>query len=117
MNEKYYIRIGEVPNDEKSIIFKNGIRIGEESGVSVYNTILNFQDGRYHIVMPSPFKEGQGRTYECLIQQVTQYRLKIGRPRKIYLVIGDEVGKGSDGEPLLRNVKVIKDITKDFYEE
>ena len=108
----YYIRIGEIPSDEKSRIHRGDAIIGEEEGVSVYNCVeIN---GFYHIVMPLPMKEGQGQTYECLIQNVTECRYKINRPSKVYLVTGDEVGKGSDNEPVIRNVRIIKDIT-DYY--
>ena len=108
----YYIRIGEIPSDEKSRIHRGDAIIGEEEGVSVYNCVeLN---GFYHIVMPLPMKEGQGNTYECLIQNVTECRYKILNPCKVYLVTGDEVGKGSDNEPVIRNVRIIKDIT-DYY--
>ena len=108
----YYIRIGEIPSDEKSRIHRGDAIIGEEEGVSVYNCVeIN---GFYHIVMPLPMKEGQGQTYECLIQNVTECRYKIANPCRVYLVTGDEVGKGSDNEPVIRNVRIIKDIT-DYY--
>lgn len=107
-----YIRIGEIPSDEKSRIHRGDAIIGEEDGVSVYDCIkLN---NKYHIVMPLPLKEGQGMTYECLIQEITQCRYEIENPRKVYLVTGDEVGKGRDNEPVIRNVRIIKDIT-DYY--
>jgi hypothetical protein len=109
---KDYIRIGEIPSDEKSRIHRGDAIIGEEYGVSVYNCVEI--DGNYHIVMPLPMKEGQGQTYECLIQNVTECRFKINDPLKVYLVTGDEVGKGSDNEPIIRNVRIIKDIT-DYY--
>lgn len=107
-----YIRIGELPKDEKSHIHRGDAIIGEEKGVSVYNCVeIN---GYYHIVMPLPFKEGQGQTYECLIQCVTQCRYKIDEPSKVYLVTGDEVGVGKDNEPLIVNVNILKDITYQF---
>ena len=61
--------------------------------------------------MPLPMKDGQGQTYECLIQNVTACRFKINNSLKVYLVTGDEMGKGSDNEPVIRNVRIIKDIT------
>lgn len=104
-----YIRIGEIPSDEKSRIHRGDDIIGEEEGVSVYNCVeIN---GFYHIVMPLPMKDGQGQTYECLIQNVTECRYKIDNPSKVYLVTGDEVGKGRDNEPVIRNVRIINDIT------
>lgn len=51
LKKKTYIRIGEIPSDEKSKIHRGDAVIGEEDGVSVYNCIkLN---DTYHIVMPS----------------------------------------------------------------
>lgn len=109
---KYYIRIGEVPENEISKIYRGDAVIGEEKGVSVYNCIkLN---NTYHIVMPLPLKEGQGMTYETLIQEITQYRYEIEFPRKVYLVTGKEIGKGHDNEPLIKNVRIIQEITKQY---
>lgn len=105
----YYIRIGEIPSDERSYTFKGENIIGKEDGVSVYDCIEN--DGKYHIVMPLPMKGGQGKTYECLIQSVTECHYKIDNPLKVYLVTGDKVGIGIDNEPVIRNVRIIKDIT------
>lgn len=110
--EKFYIRIGDIPSNEKSKIYKGDSAIGEEDGVSVYNCIkLN---NIYHIVMPLPLKEGQGITYENLIQEIAQCRHEIEKPRNVYLVSGMEVGKGNDNEPLIKNVKILKDLTGQF---
>lgn len=110
--EKTYIRIGEIPSNEKSKIHRGDSVIGEEDGVSVYNCIkLN---NAYHIVMPLPLKEGQGLTYENLIQEITQCRYEIETPRKVYLVTGKEIGKGHDNEPLIKNVIILKDLTAQF---
>lgn len=109
---KYYIRIGEIPQNETSSIYRGDNIIGKENGVSVYNCVeIN---NKYHIVMPIPLKEGQGSTYEIFIQTITQCRFKIDNPSKVYLVTGDEVGVGNDNEPTLKNIKIIKDITSDF---
>lgn len=115
MEENIYIRIGEIPKDEISHVYRGDAIIKEELGVSVYNcTIIN---DKYHIVMPLPFKEGQGYTYEALIQNVTECRYKVEEPQKVYLVSGIQVGIGSDNEPVIKNVKIIKDITNDFKQK
>lgn len=106
--EKCYIRIGEIPADEISNIYKMGVRVGRELGVSVYNAIKI--DDKWAIVLPLPIKENQGNTIECLIKQVIRDK----NSRKIYLVTGNEVGIGSDNEPLLKNIKILKDITTEF---
>lgn len=53
-------------------------------------------------------------TYEFLIQDITQCRYKIDNPRNVYLVSGIEVGKGHDNEPLIKEVKILKDLTGQF---
>lgn len=95
---KYYIRIGEEPIMGKSKKLSGGY----EDGISVYDAV-RMTDG-WHIIMPLPSTKGQGMTYEYLIQS----------NRKIYLVVGDEIGIGSDGEPIIKNMKKIKDVTKYF---
>lgn len=111
----YYIRIGEIPEDEISKIHSGDAIIGSEKGVSVYNAV-KIKD-KWHIVMPTPFKEGQGYTYECLIQNVTECRYKIDQPQKVYLVTGCEVGIGSDNEPLIKDVRVIQEITQEYLKQ
>ena len=110
--EKFYIRIGDIPSEEKSAVYNGDIVVGYEDGVSVYDCVEI--DGLYRIIMPLPLKEGQGMTYECLIQEITQCRYKIENPRNIYLVSGIEVGKGHDNEPLIKEVKILKDLTGQF---
>ena len=111
-SEKFYIRIGDIPSEEKSAVYKGDVVIGYEDGVSVYDCVET--DGLYRIVMPFPLKEGQGMTYECLIQEITQCRYEIENPRNVYLVSGIEVGKGHDNEPLIKEVKILKDLTGQF---
>lgn len=110
--EKFYIRIGDIPSEEKSAVHRGDVVVGYEDGVSVYDCVET--DGLYRIVMPFPLKEGQGMTYECLIQEITQCRYEIENPRNVYLVSGIEVGKGNDNEPLIKNVKILKDLTEQF---
>lgn len=112
---RYYIRVGEVPENETSKIYRGDTVIGEEEGVSVYNAV-KIKD-KWHIVMPTPFTMGQGDTYETLIQEVTECRFEIDRPRKVFLVTGDETGIGSDNEPLIKNVRIIQEITKQYLKQ
>lgn len=110
--KKFYIRIGEIPSDEKSAVHRGDAVVGYEDGVSVYDCVET--DGLYRIVMPLPLKEGQGMTYEGMIQEITQCRYKIAKPRNVYLVSGTEVGKGHDNEPLIKDVKILEDLTEQF---
>jgi hypothetical protein len=93
-SQKQYIRVGELPPDGKSKIrcrADNSI-IGEEEGVSVFEYI----EGR-GIVVPN---NQQARDDFLILMN------SIDKPQ--YIVIGEEIGVGSDGEPLLRDVKIIK---------
>ena len=110
--KKFYIRIGEIPSDEKSAVYRGDSVVGYEDGVSVYDCVET--DGLYRIVMPLPLKEGQGMTYEGMIQEITQCRYEIENPRNVYLVSGTEVGKGHDNEPLIKDVKILEDLTAQF---
>ena len=110
-DEKYYIRIGENPCDGYSSIYKMGIKVGKEVGVSVYKAIKI--DDKWHIVIPTPLKTNQGNTLEYLIKQVCRST----DSRKIYLVTGEEVGVGSDNEPLLKNIEIVEDLTSSFVRE
>lgn len=92
---KTYIRYGELPPDGKSKIYsRTGKIIGEEKGVSVFEYLV----GR-GIVVP----DNQNAKDDFL-------KLSNSCWQRAYLVSGDEVGIGSDGEPLLANIKVMKEI-------
>ena len=36
---KYYIRFGEIPENETSSIYLGGVKLGDEFGVSVYDAV------------------------------------------------------------------------------
>lgn len=99
---KLYIRIGEIPPNEESGIYRGDRQVGKEIGVSVYNGV--FIGNKWCIVLPSPLREGEVHTLYAL-----EWALSQGD--RAYLVTGNLVGKGSDGEPLLKNVKILEDIT------
>ena len=94
---KLYIRYGEIPPDEKSKIHNRaGEIIGEEAGVSVFEYI----EGR-GIVVP-----------DNEIARDDFFKLSNTFWKNHYLVSGEEVGIGSDGEPLINNIKIIKLLHK-----
>ena len=95
----YYIRLGNIPSDEKSKIYRNEEEIGIEEGVSVYPAFESNGD----IVIGLSLPITQTTLY-------TQQHLLEYESRPCYLVTGDCVGKGSDGEPLIKNVRIIKEI-------
>lgn len=99
-----YIRFGKIPINEKSEIYKHDKKIGEENGVSVYYSykIKN----KYHVVLPLKITKDTISTYQMFREYSNL---------NVYLVTGDFVGYGNDNEPLIKNIKILKDITKDYY--
>lgn len=112
---KLYIRFGDIPSDGKSKVWSDQMVVREEKGVSVYDSVKI--DDKWHVVMPALFKCGQGITYENLINTVSQCRYEVDYVRKVYLVVGNQIGVGDDGEPVLENVKIIEDITNQFTDQ
>ena len=99
LQDTLYLRFGEIPIYERSGIYKGDLgKIGEEIGVSCYNGVVVGDE--VFIIMPHI----QATTYYWLLEEYN--RGKTG----LYIIDGDEVGKGSDGEPLLRNVRIIRQI-------
>lgn len=104
---KRYIRFGEIPENEVSGIYCGGeVKVGEEKGVSVYDAVEI--DGEWRVVLPNPLLKEVGFDLYNFISN-TKHLVETER-RPMYLVQGDEVGKGSTNEPLLRNVKIIKEL-------
>lgn len=109
--DKYYIRFGEIPENEASGIYRGEEKVGEEKvgeekGVSVYDAVEI--DGIWRVVLPNPLLKEVGFDLYNFIQ-ATEYMYETEH-RPMYLVQGDEVGKGATNEPLLRNVKIIKKL-------
>lgn len=104
---KSYIRFGKIPIDEKSKVFYNGeYIIKEEKGVSVLD--LEYIDDNPRIVLPIIVTSG---ILNCIDGYVYDY-LNGSWKEPVYEVIGDLVGYGSDNEPLLRNVEIIRELPK-----
>lgn len=104
---KKYIRFGEIPPGEKSQEYFRDAPVKYLAGVSVYDAKL--QNGKYHIVLPNPCNE-------CTIDTIHGLLLDtiVSKSRRAYLVTGKLVGRGTDGEPLIRDINVIEDITEQF---
>lgn len=82
-----YVRFGDIPGGEQSTDYGTG---RTEAGVSVY--ACEEEDGVYYLAGAE-------------IQTVF-YLLD----RPIYLVSGERVGTGADGEPLIRDVEIEADL-------
>ena len=100
MEKLKYIRFGDIPKDELSIKWDGDNYVHAERGVSVYNC-LYVGDDIIGVVLPLPITKQALDTFTGLVRY---------DDRPCYLVTGDCVGRGSDGEPLLRNVEIVKQI-------
>ena len=81
-----YIRFGEIPNNKKSInYFSNEL----EKGISVFEI-----DNNKNILLSNL------RLISSLVNRLDT---------KAYIVTGDAIGIGNDGEPLLNDVKIIEE--------
>lgn len=94
-----YLRFGKIPENERSGIYKGDLgKVGEEQGVSCYRGVII--GDKVYIIMPH-------------VASTTYYWLVDGYNRgeiPLYIIEGEEVGEGSDLEPLLRNVKIVQEI-------
>ena len=64
------------------------------------------KDGKYHVVLPTPLSSSSLYTIQGFI---------LYDRRRVYLVDGNEVGRGTDKEPIIKNIRIIKEITKQIY--
>ncbi len=95
---KLFIRFGGIPEDERSGIFDGDRgKVGQEVGVSVYEAIES--ERGIQILMPQQNLGACATLCGCIDRM------------PVLEVIGDLVGYGSDGEPLLRNIKIIRQLT------
>ena len=93
----FYI-FGDIPEDECSSIWNNNDEvIGKEKGVSVYEAHKNI-NGTYSPVIPTNEK-----AFNDFIHHVAYFT------GNKYLVTGDLLD-GTDGEPLNKNVKILKKL-------
>lgn len=99
-DKSLYIRFGDIPINGKSKVYNGEIETGIEEGISVYPA---FKDKEGNIILGLNLPITKTSLY-------TQQHLLEYESRPCYLVTGDYVGKGSDGEPLLKNVRIIKEI-------
>lgn len=88
-----FYRFGEIPKNEKSCIWRGEEKIGEEPGVYEAHKNIN---GTYSPVLPFP-------TNEKAFNDIAYFT------GDKYLVTGDLLD-GTDGEPLIKNVKILKKL-------
>lgn len=102
-----YLRFGDIPENGKSKIWRGEECVGEEEGVSVYEIRLD-KDKHISICLPFPFHRDTLDTLTAL----TKYD-----NRPCYIVTGEYVGKGTDGEPLISNVQIEEEFPKIISDE
>ena len=109
--EKTYIRFGKIPKNEKSRIHL-GDDIRFEIGVSVWDAV-KLEDG-YHLVAPL---QGNSCAYTDFIKMAfpQEWYGDFVSQEPIYVVSGEEVGRGSDNEPLLKNIEIIEELPFDYF--
>ena len=111
-----YIRFGKIPKNERSKKGNGAIGdgyecIGYEKGVSVWNAV--FLDDGYHLVAPI---NGNACTHGDFSSMAFPDNCYGCDPEeKIYVVIGDEVGRGTDNEPLLKNIEIVEELPFDYF--
>lgn len=97
-----YIRFGEIPKDGKSKIHFGDEIAGIEPGISVWEAVK--VDNAYYPKLPENYND-------CTLSDYFYELLE--SKKKVYLVIGDRIRiNGKDNEPLLENVKIIREITQ-----
>ena len=98
-DKSLYIRFGDIPTNGKSKVYNGEIEIGIEEGISVYPAFES--NGYIAVGLSLPITQTTLHTQQHLLEYES---------RPCYLVTGDYVGKGTDGEPLIKNVRIIKEI-------
>lgn len=110
----YYLRFKHIPRSKKSKIYRSGVIMGEELGVSVFelqeiNNILRvvfpvyIENGIIKNVDSTP--EGYSNDFSMLWSEFVDGLIPA------YLVTGTEICKGSDGEPVIKDIKIIKKLS------
>lgn len=92
-----YIRFGDVPEDGRSY---NNTDDCYEDGVSVYDAEIE----------SVPSASDAGAMFVPIGPKTLQIILLAHRPT--YLVTGNKVGTGVDGEPLLRDVEIVSELER-----
>lgn len=87
--ENGFIRFGDVPKSGKSYNHRDNFF---EEGVSAYHAIF-FSDGSYKVLYHNPFEMFGAHLYSN---------------RPAYRLYGEEIGTGSDGEPVLNVNRAVK---------
>lgn len=105
-----FIRFGFIPKTKHSNIYCGDIVIGQEIGVSCYECMK--VDDKYRIIYP-PLNNRWDKSAKVLNILIKRF---LDGDTKCFLVNGTVVGRGTDNEPLLRDVKIIQELSKTDFE-
>ena len=101
-NIPVYIRYGEIPKDGKSKIYFGNEPVGQEPGISVWET---------YKINNIYFPKLPDNPTENAIEDYFDNFLHKDKDKKVYLVTGNIINcKGHNGEPLLENVVKIREL-------
>lgn len=101
-----YIRFGKLPIG-KSKIYRGDVLIGEEDGISVWECLEH--NGTYRLLVPNPCNANAMADIDSYLLRSHYYNSK-----PVFEVEGTVVGTGSDGEPLLSNITMVKKLANDI---
>ena len=109
-SDNTFIRIGEIPKDKRSTIYYEGVSVGKEDGLSVYETAHGEDLHDWRIVLSKPINSSTIQTLTNLMKSVWE------GTAKVYLMAGKRIGTSSDGTPLIDPIAIVEDVTKQFRE-
>jgi hypothetical protein len=102
MTQTFYIRFNDLPKNRRS---KNHATGQFEKGVSCYRATFDVNTETFKFVEDGT---DAGAAIAYVFEQAP-----------VYLLTGEQVGKGSDGEPVLKNVSIVSklayDVDRDGY--
>lgn len=118
--KELYLRFGEIPKNEKSVNFLKMSCYKNEDFSSFldcneYEEALDCLDEEHFENGVSVFKKDvDGLPFLGNLMQISSLLARIDN-KKIFEIEADMVGEGNDGEPLVKNIKIIKQrkISKD----
>lgn len=103
-NRELFIRFKNIPDDEISGVYDGDCgKIRDEVGVSCYEFIN--QDDSYKIILSS-LSSGFLRDLCFFMEELECNNIPV------YLIEAERVGIGSYGEPVVKNIKIIKQLTR-----
>ena len=110
----YYLRFKHIPRSKKSSIYRSSVKVGEELGVSVFE--LAEINGVLRVIFPVYIENSIMKNFDSTPEGYSNdfsmlWNEFIDNLIPAYLVSGTEICKGSDGEPVIKDIKIIKKLS------